>query len=360
MFPIETFPHLLAGFRSKNPDFKKILPELALFFDELLYFGNNFPLEEFKQEPYGKFVDISSEVFDESLKVSYPKDKELDDYKVAIGDEPGTEGGEYGYRGFRGLLNFAKENRLGLYVFPGYREGYIKFCVKYEPEYLPRLKESFLLCSILENIFLEEIPAFDHIKAKDDISKFKEYKQDFQQGILGFLNAFKGSYRVSKEQKKYLKQNIAFEEKRLLDFLQLENLRKFNVSKTVLDVIGEGISLFIPMPLGWLINIGNELDDLQEFKKANLNFPLSLIILKKITNVGEPEGSISCAVCAISPFEIEQLSDVKAEELMHNKEMCIEHMVARLDLHKRFGLTGKACLNQMKRLGHSSLWMNPK
>ena len=65
-------------------------------------------------------------------------------------------------------------------MLPGLRQGFLKFCLKYEPDYLPLMKESFLLSTILENLFEEEIPSFDPIKSKDNLHKFIGYKQDFQ------------------------------------------------------------------------------------------------------------------------------------------------------------------------------------
>jgi len=90
-----------------------------------------------------------------------------------------------------------------------------------------------------------------------------------------------------------------------------------------------------------------------------LDFVLSLVILKKMTNVGKVERTIDCAVCAISLAEIENMTEEECNDVMYNRELCIEHMVARLDLRKRFRLYGKNRLRAMKRLGDSSIWMEP-
>jgi hypothetical protein len=290
-------------------------------------------------------------------KYDPPTAEQLTDLSIAFGDPPGGEGGSLAYFGTRALLAIAKENSYYLYVLPGLREGFIKFCLKYEPDYLPQIKESFLLSSILEHIFEEEIPAFDPVKSKEVLKEFADYREDFQKGILNYLNKFKGSYTVSEEQKKHLKENLANDEKRLLDFLQPENLRKYNISK--LDVLIEGVSLFVPLPLGMLIDVGREIKEVRDFRKANLDLVLSLVILKKMTNVGKIERTIDCAVCAISPAEIENMTEEECNDVMYNRELCIEHMVARLDLRKRFRLYGKNRLRAMKRLGDSSIWMEP-
>ena len=360
VFETSSFIHLIVGLKSQQPDFRYILPKLAILFDELLYFGDSSSVEMLKIEPYGRFIEVTNELLKLGMKFSPASKEQINDLKEALGDEPNSEGGNYAYYNIRGLLAYAKENKCYIYTLPGFRHGFLKFCYKYEPDYLPIMKESFLLCTILETIFMEEIPSFDPIKSKDNLTKFTAYKQDFQKGILNYLNQFKGGYDLSRTQRQYLKKSLANDEKRLLDFLQPDNLKKFDLSKTIQEAIGEGISLFFPMPLGLFINIGKELEDLQAFKKANLGFPLSLIILKKITNVGTPEGVINCVVCEISPFEIECLSDAEANEIIYQNNLCIEHIVAGLDLRKRFGLYGKSCLKQMKRLGDASIWMEPK
>lgn len=352
-----SYVHLIAGFRSGQPWLKFILPKIAFLFDQMYYFGEPPRIELLQERPYGQFSDITHEIMKSLPKYPSPTNEQLEDLRIALGDPLGSEGGYYAYFGTRALLDVAKEKSCYLYVLPGLREGFIKFCLKYEPDYLPQIKESFLLSSILEYIFEEEIPAFDPVKSKEVSKKFTDYKEDFQKGILDYLNKFKGSYTLSEEQKKYLKENLANDEKRLLDFLQPENLRKYNIS--ALDILSEGVSLFVPLPLGLLIDVGSEIKKVRDFRKANLDFILSLVILKKMTNVGKIERTIDCAVCAISLAEIENMTEEECNAVMYNRELCIEHIVARLDLKKRFRLYGKNRLRAMKKLGDSSIWMEP-
>jgi hypothetical protein len=357
---IETssYLHLVVGFEIGQPWYKFILPKLSLTFDELHYFGNPPSGKSLLSSPYGKFTEIPNDVLRLATNYSPPTDEQLEDLRIAVGDEPGGEGGEYAYFGTRVLLDYAKKNASYFYVLPGLRDGFINFCLKYEPDYLPIMKESFLLCSIIEFLFEEEIPAFDPVQSEEILKKHIDYKGDFQKGILTYLKKFKGSYALSKEQKNYVKETLANDEQRLLDFLQPENLKKYKISK--LGILSEGVSLFVPLPLGTLIDIGKEIKKVRDFKKANLDFILSLTILKKMTNVGKVERSINCAVCAISPAEIEKMTDAECDEIMYERELCMEHMVARLDLKKRFRLYGKKRLREMKRLGDSSIWMNPE
>lgn len=358
VFETGSYVHLLVGFNVRQLWYKFTLPKLSLTFDELHYLGEPPKGELLCASPYGKLIEIPNDILYSAEDISAPTDEQLEDLRIAMGDSPGDEGGEYAYFGTRVLLNYAKKSASYFYVLPGLREGFISFCFKYEPEYLPIMKKSFLLCSIIEFLFEEQIPAFDPIQSNKVLKEFVDYKGDFQKGLLFYLEKFKGSYELSKEQKNYLKETLANDEQRLLDFLQPENLKKYNISK--LSLLSEGVSLFVPLPLGLLIDIGKEIKQVRDFKKSNLDFILSLTILKKMTNVGKIERSIKCAVCAISPAEIEKMTDSECDDIMYNRELCIEHMVARLDLKKRFRLYGKNRLREMKRLGDSSIWMNPK
>jgi len=356
---------LVAGFRSGHSWLKFTLPKIALFFDKIYCFGELSRIDQLEKKPYGQF---SSEITGEISKLlpTYPppSDDQLEDLRIALGDSPGGEGGHYAYFGTRALLDVAKEKSCYLYVLPGLREGFIKFCLKYESDYLSLIKESFLLCDILEYIFDQQIPAFDPIKSAEILIHFADYKEDFQKGMLNYLNLFKGGYMLSKDQKKYLKENLANDEKRLLDFLQPENLRKYNIP--ILGLAGEGLEealswlLGVSTPVGILIDIGKEIKKVRDFKKSNLDFILSLVVLKKLANVGKIERTVDCAVCALSPAEIEDMTEKECFDIMYRRELCMEHKVARLDLHKRFGLFGKELLIQMKRLGNSSIFIEPR
>jgi len=323
----------------------------------MYYFGKPPQIKLLQERPYGRFLEITEEIMESCRKYDPPTEEQLEDLRIAFGDQPGSEGGNYAYFGTRALIDIAKENSYYLYVLPGLREGFIKFCLKHEPDYLPLMKESFLLFNVLEYIFEEEIPAFDPFESQEVLREFVEYKEDFQKGIVYYVDKFKGSYMLSEEQKRYLKENLANDEKRLLDFLQPGKLRKYNISK--LDLLTEGVSLFVPLPVGILVDLGREIKEVRDFRRANLDFVLSLVILKKMTNVGKIERTINCAVCAISPVEIENMTEDECNDVMYNRELCIEHMVARLDLKKRFRLYGKNRLREMKRLGDSSIWMEP-
>lgn len=203
-------------------------------------------------------------------------------------------------------------------------------------------------------MFEQHIPAFDPVKAADNMKDFSDFKSDFQKGIQSYVEEFRGNYELSDEQQEYLKGKIANEERELLQFLKPENLNQCNISKT--SIITDIMGLFVPLPLGTVLEATKEIRRLEAFERANLGFILSLIILKKISNVGDFEKPVNCPICAISPAEIEKMTEEECDELMYSSELCTAHMIARLDLKKRFHLYGKARLREMKRLGEASIW----
>lgn len=366
VFETGSYVWAVAGFRSKQDWTKDILPKFALFFDKIHFFGDIKTVDLFEQEPFADFSnDMTKELFSYLDKYSPPTEEQLKDLAIALGDDPGSEGGIYAYYGTRATLDYCEENNFYFYVLPGLREKFIEFCLKYHPTYLDLLKKSFLLCDLIEFIFEHYIPAFDILKAKESIKNFSDYKIDFQLGVLSFLNQFEGGYSLSESQIKYLNNKLANDERRLFEFLKPENLKKFDISLSELG--GEGLShilslfsnaLLSSIPIGLLISIIKEIKELREFKNEQLEFILSLTILKKITNKSRIIAAPNCVVCNISLPEIEQMSDEDCMKLIYENELCIEHMVARLDLKKRFKLWGKNLLKTMKKLGDSSVFID--
>jgi hypothetical protein len=226
---IETgcYINIVVGFEIDQPWYKLILPKLCLIFDELHHFEKAPKGEMLLANPYGKLVEIPDAVLLSAKNYSTPTEEQLEDLRVAMGDEPEGEGGGYAYYGTRALIDYAKNTGSYFYVLPGLREGFINFCLKNEPDFLLLMKESFLLCNIIEFLFEEEIPAFDPIQASAMLKKFTSYKGDLQKGILAYLKRFKGSYELSTEQKAHLKETLANDDQRLLEFLQPENLKKY-------------------------------------------------------------------------------------------------------------------------------------
>jgi hypothetical protein len=308
--------------------------------------------------PYGQFSEISDELL--GLLGKYPpqSEKQVEDVRKALGDPPDSEGGYYAYSGLRALLAFAKQRSCYLYVSPGQREAFIEFCVNYEPDYLPIMKEGFLLCGIIEYIFDNEISAFDPTGAQQALTHFANYKQDFQSGILEYLGQLQGHYMLSRNQERFIKERIARDEKELLDFLRPENLKKYNLPEVAIKFL-LGV-LPIPIPVDEIYDFSKKVKEVRDFKKANLDFMLSLTILKQLSNIKEIEPVTKCPICALSPAEIEDMSEEQCHKIIMSRQFCLEHIVGRLDLRKRFGLHGKKLLKEMKRWGDQSVFVSRK
>lgn len=337
--------HLLASYRVQRPPRKYDLFRIALFFDEISDFSlEKSELDFLGIEPYGVFSNKAEEILEKVSEIEPPNEQDIANL-LRIFDEP-TDGGDYAYLLIRGILRYAQENNYYFYSFPGHREGFLRFCSEYEPDYLEMMKKSFLLNSILEFIFDAEIPSFDPESSKELLKNFTSFKQDFQQGILQFVDNFSGNYRLSEEQKNYIKLKIATDEQQLLEFLKPENLRKY-ISKAE---IGTEVVSYISAPIGILIKIGGKIKTIVDFKNKNLNFILSLFTLKKISNLLAPTELPECVVCSLSMTEIENMSEKNCEEMLldSSTKMCVEHMVAYLDLRKRYNLWGKPLLDAMK------------
>jgi hypothetical protein len=351
-----SFAHCVAGLQTGEGWLAFILPKYALISDELHHIGEPVDNDLLLSDSFGKLVRIPRSFILLIKNLPRPTQEQLDELGMAFGDKWGGECSELSYMGTMALLEYTKSIKGYLYVLPGLREGFIHFCLKNKPDFLDYMKKSFLLCGIIDFLFEHQIPAFDPVKSVANLGQFADFKQDFQKGILSFMEEFKRSYQLSDEQKEYLKERIANDEQRLLEFLQPENLKSCNISKT--SILSDAVGLFLPLPIGTLIELGKELKKVDAFEKSNLGFILSLNILKKITNVGKIERSINCAVCAVSPAEIENMTDEQCDKIMYSDNLCFAHLLARLDLKKRFHFYGRDRLREMKRLGDASIWIN--
>jgi hypothetical protein len=354
-----SFAWSAAGLETGQGWLSYILPKYALVSDEIYYVGE--PIENdllTLSTAYGKLVPIPSDFLLLSKGLPKPTQEQLDDLGIAFGDEYGGECSELSYFGTMALFEYTKSINAYFYVLPGLREGFINFCLKNKRSFLSNMKESFLFCSIVDFLFEHHIPAFEPAESITNLDLFEEFKIDFQKGIEFYAKKFEGSYELSDEQRAYLKESIANDEQRLFEFLQPENLKECNISKA--SILSDAIGLFLQLPIGTLIELGKELKKVQEFENANLGFILSLTVLKRIANIGKIERSIHCPVCAISPAEIENMTDEQCDKIMYRDDLCLAHLIARLDLKKRFHLYGKHRLREMKRLGDASIWINPK
>lgn len=304
----------------------------------------------------GKYHDVAPYATLESLdlsdslhKVSTPNAEDIAHLHKAYNEPETLEEGYYAYYGTRAVLMKAAETSSHFYVLPRFREGFLGFCAKYQSDYLDSMKQSFLCFDILELIFDEQLSSFNPELTLEQVKRFTPFKPDFQNGVFDLLNDLLGNYRLSEEQKTYIRKKLAAEEQQLLEFLKPENLKKFNISK--LDIATEIVSMAspVPLPIGVLVSVAKEIKEIHDFKKKNLDFIFSLYILKKLASKPTPLEIPKCRVCSLTEAEIEQMSKDECDKIALSGQFCTRHIVAYLDLRKRYSLFGKDLLLTMKK-----------
>jgi hypothetical protein len=279
--------------------------------------------------------------------LSYDDVKEL---LITFGEPQNSSGGEALFFAERAALSWAAQKKAHLYVLPGYREGYLKFCNKYQSEYFNSVKESFLCHGLLELVFEHELPSFDPRSTLDRVSKFAPFKADFQTGILGLSRRLSGSYFVSNEQRRFIKQEIAMEEQRLLQFLSLENLRRLDpdLASLVTDVVSSVIP--VSVPLNSIVQFVSRIKRLRDFRKQKLDFILAVYMLKKLSTSQSMPCLPKCKMCLLSVAEIEGMTDEECGKVFFSRGFCLAHTIAFLDIRKRYGLTGRNLLLAVKKI----------
>ncbi len=262
-----------------------------------------------------------------------------------------------------GLLQYANTENLYFFVDrePENIEKLIEITNDYLPSYLPKLKESLLIQDILGFIISEEIAPYvtriDAEKLKESAKILTEFKHYFQEGILEITKTLRGQYFLNDDNKRWIKQYIVQKEAALLELLKPENLRKLKLDSLVIDIISA-----IPKPIpadsplgiiGIIIELARYLRAKDLLKDKGIAFVLSLMVVKKV--IGYVISKIkptNCVICALSIEEIKRMSKGEAEEvikeLFKNGQICINHMVAYLDIRKKYRYTGKKLLLAMK------------
>jgi hypothetical protein len=298
--------------------------------------------------PYAK-VD-SFDLLNAIRKVPEPTNETMADFHRAYGEPEDTEGGEYAYYGIYATLLKASETKGHFYTLPGFREGFLAFCKKHKPDYLDLMKQSFLCFEVLELIFDEQLSSFNPEITLEQMKEFTPLKTDFQNGIFNLLSDLSGSYRLSEEQKNYIRKKLAVEEQQLLQFLKPENLSKLNVSKVDVATEIASMAMPIPLPIGILVSVAQEIREIHEFKKKKLNFVLSIYVLKKLASAPATLEVPKCKICALSKGEIEAMSEEECHKIALSREFCERHIIAYLDIRKMYSLMGKDLLLMMKEI----------
>jgi hypothetical protein len=298
--------------------------------------------------PYAK-VD-SFDLLNTMNKVPEPNGEIIADLHRAYDEPEDAEGGEYAYYGIYTTLMKASETKGHFYTQPSFREGFLAFCKKHKPDYLDLMKQSFLCFDILKLIFDEQLSSFSPELTLNQIKEFTPLKIDFQNGIFNLSSELSGSYRLSEEQKNYIRKKLAHEEQELLEFLKPENLNKFDISKVEVAAEITSMAMPFPLPLGVLISFAQEIREIREFNKKGLNFILSIYVLKKLASAPAILEVPKCKICSLSRGEIEVMSDEECDKIILSHEFCERHIIAYLNIRKIYGLWGKDLLLMMKKM----------
>jgi len=267
-----------------------------------------------------------------------------------------------------GLLRYANKSNSYFFTCNDAEkiEKLIEISRTYLPSYLPMLKESLLIQDILNFIISDKIvPYMVQIKS-DIITKLTkiiaEFKRDFQEGILELAKALKGQYFLNQENKTWIKQFITQKEIKLLNVLTPENLRKFKwpTSQDIISLVisttpiaSHPILNILSLSVGAFIEAARYLRARGVLKDKGVAFVLSIMVIKKLMEsfLAELEP-VNCVVCALSKKEIEQMSEREAEDVIRESflpgRLCVDHMVAYLDIRKKYKYTGKKLLLMMK------------
>ena len=344
-------PFLFLAQKTRNGPLVDMIYKLALLYDRIeAPFYDSALIETIYSSvpPYAKIdcFDLLKTIH----KVPEPTNEIIADLHRAYGEPENTEGGEYAYYGIYATLLEASETKGHFYTLPSFREGFLAFCKKHKPDYLNLMKQSFLCFDVLDLIFDEQLSSFNPELTLEQMKEFAPLKIDFQNGIFNLLSELSGSYKLSEEQKNYIRKKLASTEQQLLQFLKPENLNKFNVSKVDVATEIASMAMPIPFPIGILVNVAQEIREIHEFKKRKLNFILSIYVLKKMANAPVALEVPKCKICSLSKGEIESMSEEECHKIALSHEFCERHLIAYLNLRKMYSLMGKDLLLMMKEM----------
>lgn len=112
----------------------------------------------------------------------------------------------------------------------------------------------------------------------------------------------------------------------------------------------------IPVPLSTMAEIYRWIKSRNILKTPQMELGWATLMIKKLIPYLETiNAPNNCIICSMTLREIQNLSNTEAEEIikriMNNSEkfLCENHMIAWLDIRKRYALTGKELLIAMKQ-----------
>lgn len=204
-----------------------------------------------------------------------------------------------------GLIRYAIRHDANIIVLPAHIESFIAFCNNIEPDFVPRLKKSFITNSILEYLFEEYLSSADVNK---NLTLTDSFLDDFRKGVIKLTKHFDGSYYLSSEQARWVREYVADQTGRVLKYLNPIQLKKLinvditnaaDLAETAIDIAK---LLPWPIPLGTLVECAKKLLDHERFKAEGANFGLSLILLQQLLNSKATAKPTGCKICNMSIF----------------------------------------------------------
>lgn len=254
-----------------------------------------------------------------------------------------------------GLILYAKSHDANIIVLPTHVESFLAFCNSLEPQFVPRLKRSFLENSILEYLSEEYLASAEVDK---NLTLAVPFMQDFRKGMIEMTKRFDGSYYLNPEQTRWIGEYVVDQTGRVLKYLNPAQLKELinveittfaDLAETAIDVTK---LLPWPIPLGFLIESAKKLRQHERFKAEGANFGLSLILLQQLLNTKVRPKPPKCQICSMSVTEMDSCTD---EQILAISELCLLRHIGLMHIRKRFGLMGPDLLKAVKTFNISDL-----
>jgi hypothetical protein len=251
-----------------------------------------------------------------------------------------------------GLILYAKARDASIVVLPTHLESYLNFCRSVEPDFIPRLKKSFLTNSVVEFLFEEYLPLAE---VSRNVFTATEFVDGFRIGVKEIVTQFDASYRLNPEQVRWIREYVADQLARVLKYLNPVQLKKLididlttaaDIAETAIDAVK---LLPWPIPIGLLIESAKKLHNHERFKAEHADFGLSLILLQQLLiSKSKPAKPETCRICNLSVTEIDSYTHGDVLAMMQSAEFCKLHWIGFLHIRKMFGLTGPELLKAVK------------